>query len=56
MNREVWSTGVVCVVSWLDSEVWMVFVMWQNAVVVCWLYVYMSLFYVSDRIWLGGTL
>jgi hypothetical protein len=40
MISEVWSTGVVCVVWWLDSEVWMVLVIWWSAVVVCWLYVH----------------
>jgi hypothetical protein len=40
--------------SGLASGVWMVFVMWQNAVVVCWLYVYMSHFmYQIESGWVG---
>jgi hypothetical protein len=35
MNSEVWSTSVLCMLQWLDGEVWMVLVIWWNAVVVC---------------------
>jgi hypothetical protein len=54
VSSEVWSTGVACEVLWLASEVWMVFMMWQNAVMVCWLYAYMSCFmYRIEPDWVG---